>query len=108
MTKLLVDSVDGISTVFHGIDNGRAIVSTHQDVEPIIERNKKLANEGKGITKDKAMKHVASIPLNVLQMWMEQDGVNIFRLHAKERAAYVKKKLRDPLWAYLRTSEGSF
>ena len=46
MTKLLVDTVDGISTVFHGIDNGRAVVSTHQDVEPIIERNKALAKEG--------------------------------------------------------------
>lgn len=108
MTKWLVDEVDGVSTWFHGIQDGRVVVSASQDVEPILNAAKRLANRDNGVTRDKSMKRVGTIPPSIQLKWAQEAGINIFQLPAKERLAYFKKKLRDPQWAYLRTSSGSF
>lgn len=91
---------------FCGVENGRIRIETSQDVEPIIELNKKLANESKGYSKSRELRHIAQIPFNVLHMWSQVDGVNLFALHRREKLAYLRRKLNDPDWRFLRTSGG--
>lgn len=106
--KRLVDVTNGVSTWYHGIENGKVTVSMTQDVEPIIEAAKRLANRDNGVTKDKSMKRVGSIPPSIQLKWAQEAGVNIFQLPAKERLEFFKRKLREREWSHLRTSSGSF
>lgn len=69
-----------------------------QDVEPILEANKTRAlDPDKGL-----MRKVASIPHVVTMKWFEEDGVYWPRLGRDERDKYLKRKLADPDYAYLR------
>jgi hypothetical protein len=83
----------------HGRD---LIVHSHQDVEDIIERNKRLAREPqKG-----DFRHVAAIPLNIINQWLNEEWArgNVgLKLSGPEFDALVARKLRDPDWRYLRT-----
>lgn len=84
--------------------DGKLVVKTFQDVEPILDRNKKLqsADEYKrqGIKND--YQHVASIPLVVVHEWMKQ-GINIWN---KDDWPKIRAKLQDPEYKYLRTTLG--
>jgi hypothetical protein len=65
------------------------------DITPIIEQNKRLANEATGRMGD--MERVASIPCSVLYQWLKEDGV--WALNDPE---YTKRKLNDPNYRYLK------
>ena len=84
-------------------DDGRLIVERIQDVEPILERNKRLLNSGHdGYTPSRDMKHVGHIPNVVIEQWMKE-GVNIFD---PNDAPEVERRLNSSEWAFLRTSGG--
>lgn len=83
--------VDGEGRLFH--------VEKVQDVEPILERNKALRNAGDGFNADRSGRRIASIPMVVWLKWLAEG------LDPRDHAA-IRRKLRDPDWAYLRTSEG--
>lgn len=107
--KLLIDSHDGVTTTFDYDEmTDTAIIQTTQDVSPILERNKKLQNEGKHRTKDKALQLAASIPSIVVHQWMIDDGVNWMALPKHEKTKYLRRKLNDPQYRYLKVSEGAF
>ena len=107
--KRRLDSEDGVSSTFHyDPDGDQSIVRTVQDVEPILENNKNLQTLNDGYTADRSLRRIASIPLVVVQQWMKEDGVNWLALPRDEKAAYLRRKLNDPQWRYLRTSEGMF
>jgi hypothetical protein len=104
-----LDSHAGVSTVFHfDHDGDKTIVETTQDVEPILESNKALQTAGDGYNADRDLRRIASIPLVVAQKWMKDDGVNFLALNRREKTAYLRRKLNDPEYAYLRTSPGRF
>lgn len=85
------------------------VVRSYQDVEPIIENNKRLQNDGtKGEFQGGWGRRIASIPMNVALMWYKEDGVLFTRMPKAEKAAYLRRKLNDPQWKYLRTSPGVF
>lgn len=85
------------------IDGDKAIEEHTQDVEPILERNKRLRNEGRGFSESGDLKRIASIPLVVVHQWL-QEGVDVFNPdHTKE----VERRLNSSDWAFLRTSEGN-
>ena len=99
----------GPATYFDWDDGEKkATVETIQDVEPIIEANKREQASGKSTTRDKSFKKIASIPVIFMTQWMQQDGVNWFRLSKREQAAYLRRKLNDPQYKFLRTSGGRF
>lgn len=105
--KRRLDSDNGVSSTFHyDSDGDRTTVQTVQDVEPILENNKRLQTLNDGYNADRTMKRIASIPLVVVQQWMQEDGVNWLALPKAEKAVYLRRKLNDPQWRYLRTSEG--
>lgn len=74
-----------------------------QDVEPILERNKALQTtpQAKG-----SFKHVASIPAVIVERWINEEGLNLLTLPKHEFDRLVRKKLRDPDWQFLKTTDG--
>lgn len=98
------DPALGMTESFHAVGDDFAI-ETRSDVEPIIENNKRLANDGDGFTPSREMRRIASIPLVIAEKWRNELGVDIFnRDHEKK----IKRLLNDPDWRFLRTSPGRF
>jgi len=101
-----VDPVTGIKT-YHSYDYNSNItyIQKVQDVEPILERNKALANsehQAKGIKS--CWWHHATIPNTVIEAWLKE-GVDIFS-KAPEQKKLVRRMLNHPDWRYLRTGSG--
>lgn len=85
------------------MDGRDLVVHSYQDVEDIIESNKRWQNAGKQ-TGD--FRRVASIPNNIIVAWMNEEwrkGNTTLKLFGPEFDALVQRKLADPEWAYLRT-----
>ena len=80
--------------------NDEMLVTRSQDVEPIIERNKMLQNEGPD--RRAFFRHHASVPLVVVEQWLSQ-GVNVFN---KNDYPKVKKLLNSAEYKYLKTVTG--
>ena len=83
---------------------GTVIASATQDVEPILEHNKRLRAEPQ---RSDWGRHVASIPNVILVQWLNEEqarGNTGLRMFPHEFDALVARKLADPDWAYLRTA----
>jgi hypothetical protein len=71
-----------------------------------IHNNQRLQNDnysGYSGDKDKSFKHVASIPMAVVEMWEKIYGVNPLD---KGNEALLTRLLNDKDWFWLRTSRG--
>ena len=88
-----------IETRFH-VHDGNVTIERIQDVEPILDNNKRLQNTPQ---KSDSFRHIASIPNIIIERWCHELGVNLIRLSSHEFAKIVGRKLRDPDWAWLRT-----
>lgn len=86
-------------------DTQRFAVETRQDVEPILDANKRAQADGDGYTPSREMRHIARIPNVVIEKWINELGVNVFN---KDHAPAVRRLLNDPDWRFLRTSPGRF
>lgn len=86
----------------HSQADGTFVIETRQDVEPILERNRRLRTHDDGFTRSRDIARVASIPVVVQYEWLKRYGVNVFDPN-QEKA--VKRLLNDSEWRYLRTSE---
>lgn len=78
-------------------------IETVQDVAPILEMNKALANEPEHLRKGMKAElvHVASIPIGVQFKWLKDHGVNLFD---KNDMPKIKRLLNSPDYRYLRTT----
>ena len=99
----------GIMETFHkDAVTGKITIHKEQDVEPLLELNKKAQAINNGSWKGD-MHHVASIPTIVIEMWTEElklkQAHNANPLH-KENRKFLKAKLNSPDWALLRTKAG--
>ncbi len=83
---------------------GRALtINRVQDVEPIIEDNKRLQAEPQ--SRLSSFRHIARIPNVILEKWFNEElarGNVSLKWGGKEFDAIVARKLLDPDWAYLR------
>lgn len=85
---------------------GEITVSEGQDVEPLLDRNKRMANDnGKTITSEVA-NPIASIPAATILKWFREEG---WWLYDADKDPDVQKKLQQKLncsdWRAIRTSE---
>lgn len=83
----------------------KIVASTWQDVEPILERNKRFRNEPQPSDWGR---HVASIPNVILVRWLNEEytrGNVSLRMYTTEFNELVQRKLQDPDWAYLRVDK---
>lgn len=91
-----------IETKFH-TDNGDLIVERIQDVEPILEANKRAFNGARdGWGGD--FHHVASIPNVVIEKWCNEKGFTFADFMRDKRL--VKRFLNDSENKFLRTRPG--
>lgn len=98
------DPITGIETIFHDRpDTDGFTLETRQDISSIIEANKKAQNEGDGYTPSRDMKHVATVPFIVLQIWAQEAGVEMSDPAFSE---IIKRKLNDSDLKYFRTGMG--
>lgn len=103
------DPHTGITTTHKG-DEVNKNLEQHwsQDVEPILRSNKIKRNNFDGYNSDRSVKSVAEIPMVVLYQWMTEDNVFLYSMSPQEQHIYLRKKLNDPQWAHLKTSEGTY
>lgn len=79
----------------------RAVIKRSADVEPIIDNNKRLFNEG---PQRGEFRLAASIPLDVVLLWRQRYGVDVMN---KDHWPKVRQLLNDSDWRYLRTAPGN-
>lgn len=84
--------------------DGRMVTSLVQDVEPILNENKRLQNDPNhdGYTPSRDLRHVAQIPMVVIEQWLKE-GIDYANAADWPKIA---AKLDDPEYAYLRTGGG--
>lgn len=92
-----------VKSEFHLID-GDLTVRRVQDVEDIIERNKALQTESQ--TWAGTFRHIGTIPNVILERWINESGTNVLSMGNEEFGQFVKRKLNDPDWRWLKTTSG--
>lgn len=91
-----------VVTKLHREDD-KFVFTRTQDVEPILERNKALQNEGR---RRGDFRHIASIPNVVLEQWINEGGAPVMQMNKHEFAKFIRRKLNDRDWLFLRTDTG--
>ena len=99
MKKLLSQNADGSATVFHSQDN-KIYLETVQDVQPILERNKRLQREYAEKRQTGDYKHIACIPNTVLMEFKKKFNLDIWN---KDDLPKIEKLLKSNEYKYLRT-----
>lgn len=93
-----------VRSEFH-LKDGDLTVRRVQDVEGIIDSNKRLQNEQQKWAG--AFRHIGQIPNVILEKWMNEEGApNILAMGTDEFGQFVKRKLNDPDWRWLKTTSG--
>jgi hypothetical protein len=96
-----------IGTTIHTGDEGKVLIHRHDDVEAVLENNKRLQNESQD-TKN-GWHHIADIPTIFIEKWMNEDGVTYQEMMSPGGfEALVKRKLRSSDWMWLRTTNKRF
>ena len=94
----------GMSTWFdYYPESDMTVIKRMQDVGPILELNKKKANDTE-LTKrgfKESWWKYADIPNIIIEKWLNEDGINVYN---KDHNKAVFKKLNDPEYRYLKTT----
>jgi hypothetical protein len=105
MKRLLEVQPDGIVEFFHFDDvTGEIAIQRLQDVEPVLDANKRAQTAGDGFSPSRELREIAEIPLGVAELWRSVLGVDVMN---RDHWPRVKQLLRDRDWKWLRTSSGS-
>jgi len=82
--------------------NACHVIQSTQDIEPILQNNKRLFNEGDGYGPSREWKRAASVPNIIIEKWMKM-GINAYDL---EDLPKILAMLDSPEYRYLRTAPG--
>jgi len=97
----------GVARRYYADDmTGEITVAIEQDAAPIVEENKRKANEnGKAIASEVACP-AASIPVGVILKWFHEEGWWVYDANKDpDVERKLNQKLNDSEWRHLRTSE---
>lgn len=97
--KRIFDESGGVVSVIETDDQAKTTtIGRYQNVDPIIEHNKKLQTENDGFNKARDLRRVASIPLVILEKWCKEDGVPLRKFLRKPRnyQKWLRRKIYDP------------
>jgi hypothetical protein len=96
-----------MQTIIDTSEKGKTYVRRIDDVEDVLENNKRLQNEAQN-TKG-GWHHIAEIPAIIIEKWINEDGVTYQEIMSPGGfESIVKRKLRDPDWKWLRTTDKRF
>ncbi len=104
------DDVTGITTFrrfnWNGGKNSTVDYVTQQDIEPILEANKREQYNAKGKACEKGRMgfKVASIPITLQYKWLTEEGWDCMSPDPGCQKK-LKQKLNDPEYRYLRCAE---
>jgi hypothetical protein len=90
---------------FFGIDEytGQIVIKRDYDVSTVLDENKRRQNLNDGYSPTRDLQHVASIPVGVIQLWIQKYGVDPT---SKGHEVLLARLLNDPDWRWLRTGSG--
>lgn len=106
MSERIIYLPGEISTEIELFQNGGFGVKREQDLSAILDANKRDRNEGDGYTPSRDMKHVARIPLILIEKWTKEAGLKPHECMGPKMVEIIRRKLNDPDHAFLRTSKG--
>jgi hypothetical protein len=96
-------SMAGVRHVIEGDDQGNFFDRATQNVAPILDINKAMANHNDGYTPSRDLRRVATIPAGVRLKWMIEEGWDCLN---PDHADKLTAKLNDPDYSFLRTAPG--
>lgn len=99
---------DGVTERLHFDESGETFaIELKADVEPVLEANKRRQNDGtNGFGQTREWRHLACIPPIFIEKWLNEDGVNLLQLRGADLSQFIKRKLNDPDWRWLRVADG--
>lgn len=103
-----VDPLTGITTTTHyDPDSDTMVVDREQDVEPLLDANKRQYNDAPDIGRWKGeIIEVAKIDPITIEKWLREDPpLNIYKSDPDTRAE-LRRRLNSPEYRYLRTMPG--
>lgn len=110
MGEIITDISQGIITRFEITGLETFNVTRTQDVEKILDQNKRDQNDKSfrnGWSESGDMKHVARIPLIVLEQWAKKHGIPKKDIFGDKMTEIIRKELNDPDNLFLRTGLGT-
>lgn len=82
------------------IEGDTIVFERIQDVEPILDANKALAT----IPQRGDFRHIATVPNVLLERWINEEGAPVLGMRQEDFARFIRRKLDDPSYQYLRTA----
>ena len=100
---------EGVKTRYIQESDGKLTINNQQNINPLLERNKKLYTANSGYTPSRDFKRIASIPPIMLEIWtkVHNGSRNWFALPKETQNKILKTKLNSSEFKYFRTAEGS-
>ena len=99
---------EGVKTRYIQESDGKLTINNQQNINPLLERNKKLYTANSGYTPSKDFKRIASVPPIILEIWTKEynGSRNWFGLPKETQNKILKTKLNSSEFRYFRTAEG--
>ena len=99
---------EGVKTRYIQESDGKLTINNQQNINPLLERNKKLYTDNSGYTPSKDFKRIASVPPIILEIWTKEynGSRNWFGLPKEIQNKILKTKLNSSEFRYFRTAEG--
>lgn len=88
-SRVAVDRADGTVT-FERV----------QDVAPILDDNRQLEQQAQRGD----FRHVGTVPNVLIEKWINEEGAPVLAMSSDEFARFIRRKLDDPDYRYLRTA----
>lgn len=108
-----IDPLTGaVETFYYDETNGQCMIDRQIDVEPLLELNKAEYNSFDerarwGSVDNDPLHHVARVPMEVLEEFKKQTGINPYQVMSGDDRLRYHKWLDDPSNRLFRTRPGS-
>lgn len=100
--KPFYQSSQGIQWYRRNNGDGTVSYSFNEDVEPLLDQNKRMATHNDGWMSEKWGRRAARIPMSIWLKWLNEEGWDCFDPRYADK---LKQKLNDPDWRHLRTAD---
>ena len=99
---------EGVKTRYIQESDGKLTINNQQNINPLLERNKRLYTANSGYTPSRDFKRVASVPPIILEIWTKEynGSRNWFALPKEIQNKILRTKLNSSEFRYFRTAEG--
>jgi len=97
----------GIKREWHDDGEGGGVIRTSQDVAPIIDRNRAMANHNDGYSPSRELRRAGTVPMLILYQWIAEAGLSDADPDYQDKLGkLILSKLDDPDFSGFRTAPG--